>query len=194
MALALLQEAQVSGDPCEGTWRNPLFNLEKVMLRRIRRNRQQAGRTQNAERGFTIIQICITLAIISIVSTFAVLGITRARASMRLSASERELAGYIEQARTDSIRRHATAPVNAGDPDLRAKITLPASGGSSYTVTMDFDKDGVLDAARTINLQSNVTFTTNTATIAFDWRGRSSGEISIGLINEKRDTGNINVT
>ena len=49
------------------------------------------------ERGFTMLQLLLTVVIIVIVSTFAVMGITRARATMRLSGSERELG------RTDSL-------------------------------------------------------------------------------------------
>jgi Tfp pilus assembly protein FimT len=168
--------------------------METEMLKRMRRNPTNAHATRRRESGFSLLQLLVVLATITIVSTFAVVGIGRARSAMRLSASERELAGYLEQARTDSIRRHASSPVNAGDPDLRATISVPANGGSTYTVTMDFDKDGVLDAPRTITLQDGVTFSGNAHTITFDWRGRTSGEVSIGLINELGSTSNINIT
>ena len=164
------------------------------MLKRMRRTLSKAHATWKRECGFTTVQIIITLAIIGIASTFAVVAIGHSRSAMRLSASERELAAYLEQARTDSIRRHASGPVNAGDPDLRAQVSVSASGGTTYTVTMDFDKDGVLDSPRTISLQSGVTFSGVANTVAFDWRGRTPGEISIGLINERGSTSNINIT
>lgn|GEM_PF-1616566 len=164
------------------------------MLKRMRRNLTSARKSLRGERGFSLIQLVITLAIIALVSTFAVFGITRARASMRLAASERELAGYLEQARTDSIRRHATTPASSTETDLRATIMVPANGGTTYTVKMDFDKDGVLDAPRTITLQDGVTFTSLAATITFDWRGRTAGETPIGFKNDRGDTGNINIT
>lgn len=165
------------------------------MLKRMKRNPINArARQQQDEHGFSILQLVITLAIIAIVSTFAVVAIGHSRSAMRLSASERELASYLEQARTDSIRRHASAPAAAGNPDLRAKVSIPANGGTTYTVTMDFDKDGVLDAARTISLQSGVTFTGVAQVIPFDWRGRTTGEVSIGMVNERGSTGNINIT
>lgn len=164
------------------------------MLKGMRRELSQAHATWKRDCGFTTVQIIITLAIIGIASTFAVVAIGHSRSAMRLSASERELASYLEAARTDSIRRHASAPASAGDPDLRAKVTVSASGGTTYTVTMDFDKDGLLDSPRTISLQSGVTFSGVANTVAFDWRGRTFGEISIGLINERGSTSNINIT
>jgi Tfp pilus assembly protein FimT len=164
------------------------------MLKRMRRNPLKAQTTRWHERGFSVLQLLITVAVIAIVSTFAMVSIGYSRSAMRLSASERELASYLEQARTDSIRRHASAPINAGDPDLRAKVTVSANGGNTYTVTMDFDKDGLLDAPRTITLQTGVSFSGIANTIAFDWRGRTLGEVSIGLINERGSTSNINIT
>lgn len=164
------------------------------MLQQLKRNPTKAQAKHRRERGFAFMQLIVTVAVIAIVSGFAIMGITRARASMRLSASERELAGYLEKARTDSIRRHASEPVNAGDPDLRATISVSANGGKTYTVTMDFDKDGVLDAPRTISLQSGVTFSGVAHAVSFNWRGRTNGEISIGLINELGSTSNINIT
>ena len=75
------------------------------MLKRVRRN--GAGAATRGERGFTIVQLILTIAIISIVSTFAVLGISSARASTRLSNSSRRLASYLERARGDAVRRRA---------------------------------------------------------------------------------------
>ncbi|HYG79612.1 MAG TPA: GspH/FimT family pseudopilin, partial [Pyrinomonadaceae bacterium] len=162
------------------------------MLERQRRSGARA--CPLGERGFTVVQLVITIAIISVVSTFAVMGIARARSSMRLSASERELAAYLEQARADSIRRHAEVPDDAGDPDTRATITLPAAGGTTYTVRMDFDKDGTIDDARTIPLQSGVSFSTDANMIVFDWRGRTVDAVEIGLVNDRGDTSTIVIT
>ena len=54
------------------------LHQETQMLKRVRRN--DVGLSQ---RGFSVLQLVITIAIISIVSTFAVMGISRARASRR---------------------------------------------------------------------------------------------------------------
>ncbi len=92
------------------------------------------------------------------------MGITRARASVRLSGAAREYASYIEKARVFSIRSHAD------DAAERATIAIN-DDQSSYDVTMDLDGDGDMDT-RTITLPNGVTFDT-VETIAFDWRGRT---------------------
>ncbi len=57
--------------------------------------------------GFSAIELLITATILTIVTGFGLMGITRARASVRLSGAAREYASYIEKARIHSIRSHA---------------------------------------------------------------------------------------
>jgi type II secretory pathway pseudopilin PulG len=146
------------------------------------------------QNGFTMVEITIMAAIISIVTAFGVLGITRARASVRLSGAAREYATYIEKARMHSIRSHAD---DAGE---RASVTI-ANAKTSYNVTLDLDGDGTMDT-RTITLPSDVSFET-VETIAFDWRGRTwstvegittaNAQVSIRL-NNGTDSVSVDVT
>lgn len=114
--------------------------------------------------GFSVIELLITASILTVVTGVGVMGVTRARANVRLSGAAREYAAYIEKARTFSIRSHAD---DAGE---RANIAINADR-TSYTVTMDLDGDGDLDT-KTITLPDGVTFD-NVETIGFDWRGRT---------------------
>ncbi|HET9712773.1 MAG TPA: prepilin-type N-terminal cleavage/methylation domain-containing protein, partial [Pyrinomonadaceae bacterium] len=114
--------------------------------------------------GFTAIELVITVTVLAIVTGFGIVGITRARASVRLSGAAREFATYIEKARLFSIRSHAD------DATERASITI-SDDKASYTVTLDLDGDGDLDT-RTVTLPDGVTFD-SVETIAFDWRGRT---------------------
>jgi len=57
-----------------------------------------------AQRGFSLMQLMVTLAVVSIVSGLAVLGIASARQRIRLTNSSRLLASYAEKARVDSVR------------------------------------------------------------------------------------------
>jgi len=89
------------------------------------------SRTVRQQRGFTLMQMVITIAIIAIVTTFGVLGIKTARAEFRLQNSARLFATYVEKARADSIRRHAgtgqEASVETFDP-----------GTANYAISMDY--------------------------------------------------------
>jgi hypothetical protein len=105
----------------------------------------------------------ITLAIISVVSTFGVMGIRTARAEFRLQSSARLFATYIEKARADAIRRHA--------PDgAKSSIETFGAGTTSYAVTMDWGSGAV--ETRTFDLESGLTFNTDAKRVEFDWRGR----------------------
>jgi hypothetical protein len=133
-------------------------------------------------------------AILSIITAFGLMGITRARASVRLSGAAREYATYIEKARMHSIRNHAD------DEDEQANVAID-DGKTSYTVTMDIDGDGNMDV-KTISLPDGVSFET-VETIGFDWRGRTvsivddvtttNAQVSIRLKNSS-DSVSVDVT
>src|SRR5262245_47654412 len=123
------------------------------------------GRKAVKQRGFTIMQMVVTIAIVAIVSTFGVLGIRNARAEYRLQNSARQLAVYLEKARADAIRRHAA-------PGDESWVETFDPGSSTYNVRMDFGS-GTMET-RTFRLESGITFTTVAQKTSFDWRGRIS--------------------
>ena len=131
------------------------------MMPRTTPNRNSCLRRSH---GFTTIELVVVATILAVVTAFGFVGITKARASVRLSGAAREYASYIERARMFSIRSHAD------DAAERATIAIN-DDKASYDVTMDLDGDGGMDT-RTITLPSDVTFET-VETIAFDWRGRT---------------------
>ena len=158
---------------------------------------RQTSKTNSPKRrlgGFSAVELLVMATIISIITAFGLLGITRARASVRLSGAAREYASYIEKARIFSIRSHAD---NAAE---RATVAIK-DGKSSYDVTMDLDGDGGMDT-RTVNLPSGISFET-VETIGFDWRGRtwntvdgvtsSNAQVSIRLVSSD-DSVSIDVT
>ncbi len=151
-------------------------------------------KTQRKGGGFSAIELLITATVLTIITGLGLMGITRARASVRLSGAAREYASYVEKARIFSIRRHADAASE------RANVAINANQ-ISYDVTMDLDGDGGMDT-RTIPLPEGVTFQT-IETIAFDWRGRTwrtangdteqNAQVSIRMVGPN-DTVTIDVT
>lgn len=120
---------------------------------------------KTSRNGFSVIELIITATVLTVVTGFGILGITRAKASIRLSGAAREYAAYVEKARILSIRNHAD------DEDERSAIAIN-DNKTSYDITMDLDNDGDLDT-RTITLPSGIEFDGEPETIAFDWRGRT---------------------
>ena len=132
------------------------------------KNRQTNANTPldlvRSEKGFSILQMVITVAVASIVSTFAVINFVNTRQSLKLQNSVRQLAGYLEKARLDSIRRHAN-PVNSS-----VVFTSP----TSYDVTMDFAGSGT-PTTRTFAFENGVeVFSNGLPSVSFNWRGRTS--------------------
>ena len=121
------------------------------------------SRTTTQQRGFTLTQMIITLAIIAVVSTGGVLGIRTARAEFRLQNSARLFATYIEKARADSIRRHATT-------GQESYIETFGPGSTTYAITMDYGSGSI--ETRNFDLESGLSFVTAAKRVTFDWRGR----------------------
>lgn len=130
-------------------------------IRTISRTRQKPKPT--SQRGFSMMQLLVTLAVASVVSGLAFMGITSARQRIRLTNSSRLLASYAEKARVDSVRRHPTDPNSMAGIEVLDKTT--------YRVKMDFDGDGTVET-KDITLDDGVIFATDPIALVFDWRGR----------------------
>ena len=144
-----------------------------------RRRRQIMKRTafSNA-RGFSTIQLLITIAVATIVTGFAVVSISRARDHVRLMNSARQFAAYAERARADSVRRHAENGTQA---------TVAVVDNNTYSVRMDWDGLGTT-RTQNFDLERGVVFTTLDKSVTFDWRGRIAGEESFGFAVNKDTT------
>jgi prepilin-type N-terminal cleavage/methylation domain-containing protein len=125
--------------------------------------------TQNINnRGFSVIELLIVVSILSVVSGFALMQITRARQVMTRENAARQLGSYLEKARVDSLRRHATASAQM------AQVTI--INATFYSVTIDADGNGALDAPKVMSLPTGSSLQFNTPyprTIYFNWRGRT---------------------
>jgi Tfp pilus assembly protein PilE len=125
------------------------------------------------QRGITVLQLLVTVAIAVIVCSFAVVGITSARAQIRRTNSARQFAAIAERARADSVRRHAPSDQQASIQQINE---------STYAVTMDFNGTGAL-TTQNFSTESGVKINIPGGSFSFDWRGRVPNEVNIGFSN-----------
>jgi Tfp pilus assembly protein FimT len=114
------------------------------------------------EAGFSLLQLLLVVAIAGVVSAFAIMRIQSSQQALNLQNSVRQLAGHIEKARLDAVRRHGTSSVIFAN-------------NSAYDVTMDFDGSGTTHTRR-YTLQGDIAIPTGSPlpSISFNWRGRTS--------------------
>jgi prepilin-type N-terminal cleavage/methylation domain-containing protein len=143
---------------------------------------------RKGELGFSLIELMIVMVLIAIVSTFAMLGIARARASINLQNSMRLLSGYMEKARLDAIRRHESSIVEFVSP------------GNLLRVTMDFDGNGT-KSTRTFELPAGINSVISAASdddypiVEFNWRGRTTQcYMAFQLQNTRGESTTLSVT
>ena len=118
--------------------------------------------------GFSVFELLIVVTMISVLAGFALLQISRARQVMTRANAARQLSAFLEKARVDSVRRRPT--INA----QMAQVSL--LDATSYSVTIDSNGDGTLDAPQTIRLPADANLQFDLPyprTIYFNWRGRT---------------------
>jgi Tfp pilus assembly protein FimT len=123
----------------------------------------------SSDAGFSVLELLIVGVMISVLIGFAITQIAKAKQHMTRANAVRELTTYIEKARLDSVRRHATASAQM------AQVAI--INASFYSVTLDVNGDGTLDAPRVIGMPANSNLTIQNGafprTIMFNWRGRT---------------------
>jgi type II secretory pathway pseudopilin PulG len=96
--------------------------------------------------GFATVDFLIVAVIILIIVTYAWTAVMQAQRWQAREGAAQQFGAFVEQARSDSSRRHAT------DPRQMAQITV--LNETFYSVTMDQDGDGALDVPRVVDLQA----------------------------------------
>ncbi|MDQ3473278.1 MAG: hypothetical protein M3447_06025, partial [Acidobacteriota bacterium] len=119
--------------------------------------------------GFSVLELLIVAVMLLVLGGFAITQIAQAKQNMTRANAVRELTTYIEKARLDSVRRHATTSAQMA----QVAIINP----NFYSVTLDTNGDGNVDAPRVIGMpaDSNLTIQNGSfpRTIMFNWRGRT---------------------
>lgn len=122
----------------------------------------------NNAAGISVLELLIVVAMISVLSGFALLQIVRTRQVMMRNNAAQQMAAFLEKARLDSVRRR---PFGAAQ---MAQVSIV--NATFYSVTIDADGDGTLNAPQVIRLPTGTDFQFNgpfPRTIYFNWRGRT---------------------
>ncbi len=118
--------------------------------------------------GFSVFELLIVVAMISVITGFALLQISRARGELIRTNATQQFAAFLEKARIDSLRRNPTAAAQMAQVQI--------VNATFYSVTIDSNGDGTLDPPRVFGfpansgLQFNIPFP---RTIYFNARGRT---------------------
>lgn len=118
--------------------------------------------------GFTVFELLIVVAMITVISGFVVIQVVRARQAMMRDNAAQEMMGYLEKARVDSVRRRPAAAAEM------AQVTI--LNATFYSVTIDSTGDGTLDAPQIFSLPTGANLDFQPPyprTIYFNWRGRT---------------------
>ena len=121
----------------------------------------------SCNEGFAMLDLLIAATIVSIVISYALTEMVHAQTAALRHRAAQEFSSYLERARNDSIRRHAT------DPRQMARITILTN--HSYSVAIDANGDGVIDSPVMVNMSEQKVVLGDPAprTLMFDWLGRT---------------------
>lgn len=133
------------------------------------------------QRGFTLIEMLITVCVLIILSSIAATGYSTTVNNNRLYASQNEFVAYLALARTEAARRGVTVILGASAP-----VTGNAFGGG-WSVFVDTNGNGSFDSGEPVlrshdSLPSTILIGDGTTTaIAFN----PTGFLTAGAIDVK---------
>ncbi len=145
--------------------------------------------------GFTILEILITLGIVSIVSMFAVPAMTSFTQNERLTTQINTLVGHLALARSEAVLRHQQVVV-CGSSD---GASCGANWNQGWMVFVDANRNNGIDAGETIvrvqqALEGNNTLNSGGAignTVVYDYRGFAPNSIGTFSLCDVRGAGHM---
>lgn len=119
-------------------------------------------------RGFSVSELLLVIAMVSVVAGFAIVSLVRGNRATYRTNTATEIAGYLQKARVDSMRR------NAKDISQMAQVKI--FNRKFYSIAIDGDNDGNLDVPLVKSLPEQKDVEINgpfPKTYIFNWQGQT---------------------
>lgn len=133
------------------------------------------------ENGFTLVELMITLAILSIITSFALPSFREIILNQRIGSDTNELVGSLNLARSESVKRKIPVAVCSKQAGAQA-CNAGGAWNEGWLVWVDNNRDGIYDAGEEIlrekqALSRSVELTTNNGTMVFAYLPSGSASI-----------------
>ena len=118
--------------------------------------------------GLSAFELVLVIAIVSMIAGFAVFSLLRGNHTAYRTSAAVEIAGYLQKARSDSMRRNAR--------DLNQMAQVKIFNRKFYSIAIDGDGDGNLDVPLVKNLPAQAEVEINgpfPKTYIFNWQGQT---------------------
>src|SRR5882762_2247984 len=118
--------------------------------------------------GLSAFDLLLVIAIVSMIAGFLVFSFVRGNGSTYRTATAVEIAGYLQKARSDSMRRNAR--------DFNQMSQVKIFNRRFYSIAIDGDGDGNLDVPLVKSLPEQTDVEINgpfPKTYIFDWQGQT---------------------
>ena len=124
--------------------------------------------TKQKQSGFSVTELLLVLAMISVIAGFVIVSLVRGNRAAYRTNTAVEIAGHLQRARVDSMRR------NAKDPSQMAQVKI--FNRRFYSLAIDGDGDGSLDIPLVKSLPEKTGVEINgpfPKTYIFNWQGQT---------------------
>jgi prepilin-type N-terminal cleavage/methylation domain-containing protein len=120
------------------------------------------------EAGYSLLEVVIVVAMVSVIIGFALVSFVRAGKSVDRNATAMEIANCLQKARLDSMRRNAR--------DIKQMAQVKIFNRRFYSIAVDGDNDGNLDVPLVKSLPEQLGVEIEgpfPKTYIFDWLGQT---------------------